>query len=53
MYLDRLAQRPRPEANDAAEAAWTLLNESNALDDARAMLAPLSEDDWLVMAITH
>lgn len=51
--LDRLALGPPSQANEAALAAWTLLNESNALNDARAMLAALSDDDWLVMAITH
>jgi HEAT repeat protein len=48
--LDRLTLEP-PKASD--KAAWSLLNESKALDDARAMLAPLRDDDWLVMAITH
>ncbi|MQB40831.1 hypothetical protein [Rhizobium sp. ICMP 5592] len=48
--LDRLALEP-PKASD--KTAWSLLNERKALDDARAMLAPLHDDDWLVMAITH
>jgi hypothetical protein len=51
--LNRLALGAPPQANNAAQVAWGLLNESNALDDACAMLAPLSADDWLVMAITH
>lgn len=51
--LDRLALGPPSQANEATLAAWTLLNDSNALNDARAMLAALSDDDWLVMAITH
>ena len=51
--LDRLAMGPPQEADEATQVAWSLLNESSALDDARAMLAPLSDDDWLVMAITH
>ncbi|EJK88183.1 hypothetical protein MOV66_16055 [Agrobacterium sp. SHOUNA12C] len=48
--LDRLALEP-PKASD--KATWSLLNESKALDDARAMLAPLRDNDWLVTAITH
>lgn len=51
--LDRLALGPPSQANEAALAAWGLLNESNALNDARAMLAALGDDDWLAMAITH
>lgn len=53
MKLDRLAFGPPAAANDAAHMAWNRLNESKALDDARQMLAPLRDEDWLVMAITH
>lgn len=42
---------PLPAAE--AEQAWKRLNESKALDDARAMLAPLNDDDWLVLSTTH
>lgn len=51
--LDQLAVGIPPDADEAARAAWLLLDESNALQDARAMLAPLTDDDWLVTAITH
>ncbi|ANP91675.1 hypothetical protein [Rhizobium leguminosarum] len=51
--LDRLAFGPPSQANEAALVAWSKLNESNALQDARAMLNPLTDDDWLVMALTH
>lgn len=53
MELDRLISSPPPQAGKAAQEAWSLLNESKALDDARAMVHALSDDDWLVMAITH
>ena len=51
--LDRLALEPAKALGKVEQAARSLLNESNALNDARAMLAPLSDDDWLVTAITH
>ncbi len=51
--LDRLALGPPSQADKAVLSAWSELNDSNALDDARAMLASLSDNDWLVMAITH
>ncbi|HEV7319635.1 MAG TPA: hypothetical protein VGO04_13635 [Ensifer sp.] len=51
--LDQLAFGPPPQADEAAQEAWRQLNETDALDDARAMLAEVRDDDWLVMAITH
>ncbi|KAA1184685.1 hypothetical protein FP026_04745 [Rhizobium tropici] len=50
--IDRLILAP-PSQADEAVWAWNLLNESKALDDARAMLAPLNDDDWLILSITH
>jgi hypothetical protein len=51
-FNDVVSGGPLP-TNDAAQPPWELLNESKALDDARAVLAPLGDNDWLVMAITH
>jgi len=51
--LDRLTLCPPPEAGEPAQAAWSVLKESRALDDARAMVGLLNDDDWLIMAITH
>lgn len=51
--LDRLISNPPSQAGEPAQEAWSRLNESKALDDARAMVDALSDDDWLVMAITH
>jgi len=51
--LEQLALGIPPDADEAAREAWLRLDESNALYDARAMLAPLTDDDWLVTAITH
>lgn len=51
--LDQLALGPPPQADEAGWKAWRELNETAAFNDARAMLAALHDDDWLVMAITH
>jgi len=46
------ARLPVP-ADDKDAAALHRIDEHKALDDARAMLAELKENDWLVTAITH
>jgi hypothetical protein len=51
--LKRFAQARPADADTAQQAAWQRLNESHALQDAQAMLAPLTADDWLIMSITH
>ncbi|MGE6786217.1 hypothetical protein ACQKGL_27215 [Ensifer adhaerens] len=51
--LEQLALNPPPQADGVAHEAWRLLNETDAFNDARAMLAAVRDDDWLVMAITH
>ncbi|MBO9100170.1 MULTISPECIES: hypothetical protein [unclassified Rhizobium] len=50
--LDQLAVGISPHADDQALAAWSLLKESHALADAQAMLAEITDQDWLVMTIT-
>ena len=51
--IDRMIQGPSPGTDPQALAAWGLLNDSGALRDAQAMLASISDKDWLVMSITH
>lgn len=51
--LDGLRAEPPLSSDNAVLDAWRVLNERNALEDARAMLAGLQDDDWLVMSITH
>ncbi|MFK0165193.1 hypothetical protein [Rhizobium sp. NPDC090279] len=50
--IDRSVLGP-PSRADAAQYAWKRLKESNALDDACAMMASVNDDDWLVLSTTH
>jgi len=51
--LDQIASTPPREADNTAIAAWHSLRESSALNDARTMLASVTERDWLITSITH
>jgi hypothetical protein len=50
--LEKLAAKPRSTSN-SADAALLDINDTGALQDARAMLNALRAGDWLVTAITH
>lgn len=51
--LDELTAFPTEKRDEKAGDARRKLDTHHALDDARAMLAAIKEDDWLVTAITH
>ncbi|WFR95011.1 hypothetical protein [Rhizobium tumorigenes] len=53
LSIDRMIQGPPSGSDPHALAAWGLLNDVGALRDAQAMLAAISDKDWLVMSITH